>query len=125
MKDIGPFSQKLLQDRDYLKIFSKTIAVQGFKHEANSGNWSYNTVIQNINYFLIQYYAVNLKLPPDKKTHNNFVFITNGSMTRNLGIESFELQKNDFLFTPKNSITTTEFVSAALEDFFIKTKKLN
>lgn len=35
--------------------------------------------------------AVNLKLPLDKKTHNDFVFITNGSMTRNLGIESFEL----------------------------------
>lgn len=65
--------------------------------------------------------AVNLKLPlpPHKKTVNDFVFITNGSMTRNLGIESFELKKNDFLFTPKNSITTTEFVSADLEGFFI------
>ena len=64
--------------------------------------------------------AVNLKLPlpPHKKTVNDFVFIINGSMTRKLGIESFELKKNDFLFTPKNSITTTEFVSADLEGFF-------
>ena len=64
--------------------------------------------------------AVNLKLPlpPHKKTVNDFVFITNGSMTRKLGIESFELKKNDFLFTPKNSITTTEYVSADLEGFF-------
>ena len=64
--------------------------------------------------------AVNLKLPlpPHKKTVNDFVFITNGSMTRKLGIESFELKKNDFLFIPKNSITTTEFISADLEGFF-------
>ena len=61
---------------------------------------------------------LNLPLPPHKKTVNDFVFITNGSMTRNLGIESFQLKKNDFLFTPKNNITTTEYVSNDLEGFY-------
>ena len=39
---------------------------------------------------------LNLPLPPHKKTVNDFVFITNGSMTRSLGIESFELKKKRF-----------------------------
>lgn len=54
MKGIGPFSKKLLQDGNYYKDFRKTIADQGFKLEANSGNWSYDTVIQNIDDFLIK-----------------------------------------------------------------------
>ncbi len=61
---------------------------------------------------------LNLPLPPHKKTVNDFVFITNGRMTRSLDIESFELTKNDFLFTPKNNITTTASVSNDLEGFY-------
>ncbi|EGV43365.1 AraC family transcriptional regulator [Bizionia argentinensis JUB59] len=62
--------------------------------------------------------SLNLPLPPHKKTVNDFVFITNGSMTRSLGIELFQLKKHDFLFTPENSITTTEFISSDLEGFY-------
>ena len=78
---------------------------------------------ENISQFFIHSFQDNdvklsLPLPPHKKTVNDFVFITKGSMTRNLGIESFQLQKNDFLFTPKNSITTTEQISEDLEGYF-------
>ena len=62
--------------------------------------------------------SLRLPLPPHKKTVNDFVFLTNGSMGKNLGIESFQLKKNDFLFTAKNSITTTEHVSGDLEGFY-------
>ena len=61
---------------------------------------------------------LNLPLPPHKKTVNDFVFITNGSMKKSLGIESFHLKKNNFLFTPKNNITTTEHMSPDLEGFY-------
>ena len=61
---------------------------------------------------------LNLPLPPHKKTVNDFVFVFKGTMTKNLGIESFNLKENDFLFTPKNNITTTEFVSDDLEGFY-------
>lgn len=61
---------------------------------------------------------LNLPLPPHKKTVHDFVFIRNGSMTKSLGVESYQLKKNDFLFTPKNSITTTTFVSTDLEGFY-------
>lgn len=54
IKDIGPFSQKLLQDGEYYKDFRNTMADQGFKLEANSGNWEYNKVIKNIDEFLLR-----------------------------------------------------------------------
>lgn len=61
---------------------------------------------------------LNLPLPPHKKTVNDFVFVRNGSMAKSLGIDSFELQANDFLFTPKNSITTTENTSVDLDGYY-------
>lgn len=57
MKDIGPFSQKLLKDGDYYKDFRNSLADQGFKLEANSGNWSYDKVIKNIDEFLLKFGA--------------------------------------------------------------------
>jgi len=54
MKDIGPFSQKLLQDGEYYKDFRKSMADYGFKLEYNSGNWSYDEVIKNIDDFLLK-----------------------------------------------------------------------
>ena len=78
---------------------------------------------ENITHFFIHSFKedeveLKLPLPPHKKTVNDFVFVTNGSMNRNLGIDSYELKKNDFLLTPKNRITTTEFVSSDLEGFY-------
>lgn len=39
-------------------------------------------------------------------------------MTKTIGLESFSQQVNQFLFTPKNSITTTQDVSEDLEGFY-------
>jgi len=54
MKDIGPFFQKFLQDGEYYKDFRKSMADYGFKLESNSGNWSYDEVIKNIDDFLMK-----------------------------------------------------------------------
>jgi hypothetical protein len=53
MKDVGPFSKKLLQDRGFYKDFRETLRNQGFKLELNSGNWRYEDVIKNIDSFLL------------------------------------------------------------------------
>jgi hypothetical protein len=53
MKEVGPFSRKLLQDGDYYKDFRKTLSEKGFKLESNSGNWNEDEVIKNIDDFLI------------------------------------------------------------------------
>ncbi len=53
MKDIGPFSKKLLQDGAYYKEFRKSIGEQGMKLNPNvAGNWNLNEVIKNIDEFL-------------------------------------------------------------------------
>jgi len=54
MKEIGPLSQNLLHNGAYYKELRKLIADQGFKLESNSGNWSYDKVIKNIDYFLLK-----------------------------------------------------------------------
>lgn len=76
-----------------------------------------------INHFFIHSFKedpvnLSLPLPPHKKTVNDFVFITNGSMIMTIGIESFHLEKNDFLFTPKNLISSTEYASIDLEGYY-------
>jgi hypothetical protein len=55
MKDMGPFSQKLLLDGEYFKDFRNSLADHGFKLDSNSGNWSYDTVIKNIDDFLLRF----------------------------------------------------------------------
>jgi hypothetical protein len=52
MKDVMPFSQNLLGDREYFKDFRKSIGDQGLKLEPNSGNWDTETVFKNINDYL-------------------------------------------------------------------------
>jgi len=52
MKDVGPFTQKLLQDGDYYKDFRRTLEQRGMKVESNSGNWNYDEVIKKIDEFL-------------------------------------------------------------------------
>lgn len=63
---------------------------------------------------------VNLKLPlpPHKKTVNDFVFILNGKMVKTINLASFNLVHGSFLFTPKNSITTTTEISDDLEGYY-------
>lgn len=63
---------------------------------------------------------VNLKLPlpPHKKTVHDFVFILNGKMIKTISLESFALERGSFLFTPKNSITTTQEVSDDLAGYY-------
>ena len=52
LKEIGPFSKKLMRDGDFYKDFRKSIDEGGFKLESNSGNWSYHEVIKNIDDYL-------------------------------------------------------------------------
>lgn len=71
-----------------------------------------------IHSFKDDFIQLKLPLPPHKKTVNDFVFILNGEMTRTIGLKTFALKPNEFLFTPKNNITTTENVDEDLEGFY-------
>ena len=53
MKDVGPFSKKLLQDGNYYKDFRNSLSEKGFNLAPQAGNWSYDEVIKNIDEFLL------------------------------------------------------------------------
>lgn len=76
-----------------------------------------------INDFFIHSFKDNivdlkLPLPLHKKTVHDFILIFNGNMTKSIGVQNFHLKKNQFLFTPSNSITTTSETSQELEGFY-------
>jgi hypothetical protein len=48
INDVSYFMKKLSQDRNYYKNLRKDIADEGFKLDANSGNWIVENVIENI-----------------------------------------------------------------------------
>lgn len=78
---------------------------------------------ERINAFFIHSFKddiVNLKLPLPlhKKTVHDFVLILDGSMTKSIGVHSFHLKRNQFLFTPSNAITTTSETSQKLDGFY-------
>lgn len=94
-----------------------------FKEEFIANNQQAIFANSKINEFFIHSFKediVNLKLPlpPHKKTVNDFVFVLKGEMIKTIGLESFSLKAGDFLFTPKNSITTSKNMSADLEGFY-------
>lgn len=78
---------------------------------------------ERINDFFIHSFKddiVNLKLPLPlhKKTVHDFVLILEGNLTKSIGLHHFDLKKNQFLFTPSNSITTTSATSQELDGFY-------
>lgn len=93
-----------------------------FKEELIEESWSPLSRLR-VNEFFIHSFKddvvpLKLPLPLHKKTVNDFALITKGSMTKTIGLESFSLHADQFLFTPKNSITTTKNVSVNLEGFY-------
>lgn len=94
-----------------------------FKHQLINNGEDRLLNDDKINEFFIHSFkddSVDLKLPlpPHKKTVNDFVFIRKGEMERTFSLEKFHLKRGDFLLIPKNSITTTTYVSADLEGYY-------
>lgn len=91
-----------------------------FKEEMIDKDWSPAKKLDDffIHSFKDDAVPLKLPLPLHKKTVNDFVLITEGSMTKTIGLESFLLTPGQFLFTCKNSITTTQDVSDKLVGFY-------
>ncbi len=132
MKDIMPFSQKILQDRDYFKEFRKDIENHGFKLEENAGNWDVNDVIRNIDSFLQKHNPdltfmeyVNVSFKNRKEPANDYEIYTTAYLLLDMiGYKSDSLPK------PTNNmqnITTDaehSFYSAYCDYFVVMDKKL-
>lgn len=63
-------------------------------------------------------YKLKLPLPPHRKTVNDFVLITSGTMTKSAGIDSYEVTENSIFVLPVGQITTTTMVSDNLNGYY-------
>jgi hypothetical protein len=60
-------------------------------------------------------YKLKLPLPPHRKTVNDFILITSGSITKSAGIDTYEVTKNTIFILPVGQITTTTSISDNLK----------
>jgi AraC family transcriptional regulator, transcriptional activator of pobA len=63
-------------------------------------------------------YKLKLPLPPHRKTVNDFILITSGTMTKSAGIDSYEVTKNSIFLLPVGQITTTIKISDNLKGYY-------
>lgn len=61
---------------------------------------------------------LQLPLPPHKKTVNDFFIVTNGFAKRQVGINAYEIHKNELLIVPQLQVSTTDFYSEHINGFY-------
>lgn len=61
---------------------------------------------------------LQLPLPPHKKTVNDFFIVTDGFAKRQVGINSYEIHKNELLIVPQLQVSTTDFYSKNINGFY-------
>lgn len=71
-----------------------------------------------IHSFLEDEVQLKKPLPLHKKTVNDFVLVLSGTMQKSIGLHTFQLESSSFLFTPKDSITTSENISENIAGFY-------
>lgn len=71
-----------------------------------------------IHSFLEDEVQLKKPLPLHKKTVNDFVLVINGAMHKSVGLNTFKLESKSFLFTPKDSITTSENITENITGYY-------
>ncbi len=132
MKDVTPFSKKLLTEKEYYKDFRKTISDKGFKLEPNSGNWSVDEVFNNIDSFLQKQNAkltfreyVNTFFKNRKEPVNRFEFYTTAYLLLDMiGYKPDNLPKPTDNMQNIQNDAEHSFYSAHCDYFVVVDKKL-
>jgi AraC family transcriptional regulator, transcriptional activator of pobA len=63
-------------------------------------------------------YKLKLPLPPHRKTVNDFILITSGTMTKSAGIDNYQVRENSIFLLPMGQITTTTNISDKLQGYY-------
>lgn len=63
-------------------------------------------------------YKLKLPLPPHRKTVNDFILITSGTMTKSAGIDIYNVPENSIFVLPVGQITTTTEISKNLTGYY-------
>jgi hypothetical protein len=132
MKDITPFSKKLLNNGEYYKDLRKTFNDRGFKLDPNSGNWEIDKVFSNIDNFLqkqntnltfLEY--VNAFLKHRKEPINRFEYYTTAYLLLDMiGYKADNLPKPTDNMQNIQNDAEHSFYSAYCDYFVVIDKKL-
>lgn len=132
MKDVTPFSKRLLTEKEYYKDFRKTISDKGFKLDPNSGNWSVDEVFYNIDSFLQKQNTnltfreyVNTCFKNRKEPVNRFEFYTTAYLLLDMiGYKPDNLPKPTDNMQNIQNDAEHSFYSAHCDYFVVIDKKL-
>jgi AraC family transcriptional regulator, transcriptional activator of pobA len=64
-------------------------------------------------------YRLKLPLPPHRKTVNDFILVTAGTMTKSAGVDSYEVIANSIFLLPAGQITSTTKISNDFKGFYV------
>ncbi len=62
--------------------------------------------------------AMNFPMPPHRKTVNDFILITHGSMIRRKGLNRYEFGANTFFFLPVHQISLDDWMSEDIRGYY-------
>ena len=62
--------------------------------------------------------VMKFPLPPHRKPVHDFLFITHGSVSRTIGVDTYELGPNTFFFLPAYQILSNEMMSEDVRGFY-------
>ncbi len=65
-----------------------------------------------------QTYKLKLPLPPHRKTVNDFILLTKGSITKSSGLDNFKVAKSSICLLPAGQITTTTEITPDIEGYY-------
>ncbi|MEO6329476.1 MAG: AraC family transcriptional regulator [Ginsengibacter sp.] len=79
--------------------------------------------LPNFNLFTVQSVEgtcqfLKLPTPPHRTTTHECILLTNGNITRSLGLDTFTVDRNSIFFLPAGQITTIEAISADAKGFY-------
>lgn len=128
----GPLSQKLLEDGDFYKDLRNHFSEEGFKLDNNSGNWSYDEVIKNIDKYIesqgskITYLEfVESALKHQKEPRTDFEFFTSAYLMLDMiGYKKDKLPKQSDSMQNIQTDGEHSFYAAHCDYFVAMDKKL-
>lgn len=115
---MNPITSSFVKEKDHFHFQPFDFKNQFVDLTINKEVWK-----ESVNSFFIhalddKTLKLQLPLPPHKKTVNDFFIVTEGYAKRQVGVNSYEIRKNEILIVPQLQVSTTDFYSENIKGFY-------
>lgn len=105
------------------RMIIPTLHPEQFKNKYVGTNSRMDLSVSNFNFFFVRSVEstcqfLRLPTPPHRNTANECILLTEGTIKRSVGIDSFEITKDSVFFLPANQITTIDNISENAKGFY-------